>query len=94
MTETAGSDGLQSIPGVGPGIEKDLVDLGYSRVADLRDADPESMYDALCRIRGTRVDRCILYVFRCAVYYASGPAHDPERLKWWYWKDKSQHCAR
>ncbi|NMB56563.1 pathogenicity locus, partial [Candidatus Beckwithbacteria bacterium] len=31
-------------------------------------------------------DRCLLYVFRCAVYYAKG-GRDPEKLKWWNWKD-------
>lgn len=33
------------------------------------------------------MDRCMLYVFRCAVYYASSEQHDPELLKWWNWKD-------
>jgi hypothetical protein len=27
----------------------------------------------------------MLYVFRCAVYYASNETHEPERLKWWNW---------
>ncbi|UCC14277.1 MAG: Pathogenicity locus [Gammaproteobacteria bacterium] len=94
MTEATASEHLQSIPGVGPGIERALLELGYSRVGDLRDADPESMYQALCRIRGAHVDRCVLYVFRCAVYYASHTAHEPERLKWWHWKDPGQPCAK
>lgn len=29
------------------------------------------------------------HVFRCAVYYAEHEEHDPEKLKWWYWKDKN-----
>jgi hypothetical protein len=29
----------------------------------------------------------VLYVFRCAVYFASKPHPDPQRLKWWNWKD-------
>ncbi|NQU25233.1 MAG: pathogenicity locus, partial [Candidatus Nealsonbacteria bacterium] len=28
-----------------------------------------------------------LYVFRCAVYFASNATHDAELLKWWNWKD-------
>jgi len=34
-------------------------------------------------------DRCLLYVFRCAVYYASTSPelYDIEKLKWWNWKD-------
>jgi hypothetical protein len=31
----------------------------------------------------------VLYVFRCAVYYASHEVHDPELLKWWNWKDRA-----
>jgi hypothetical protein len=30
----------------------------------------------------------MLYVLRCAVYYASTDDPNPERLKWWNWKDK------
>ena len=33
-------------------------------------------------------DRCVLYAFRCAVYYASHTTHDPNLLKWWNWKDR------
>ncbi|WP_394701143.1 helix-hairpin-helix domain-containing protein [uncultured Methanolobus sp.] len=33
------------------------------------------------------LDRCMLYVFREAVYFASNEEHDPELLKWWNWKD-------
>jgi len=78
---------LQNIPGVGPSIARDLVDLGYSRVAQLRGADPEQMYQDLCALRGGHIDRCVLYVFREAVYYASDSVHDSELLKWWNWKD-------
>lgn len=78
---------LQNIPGVGPSLAKDLTDLGYCRVNQLRDSDPEQMYRELCALRGGHIDRCVLYVFRCAVYFASNSAHDPELLKWWNWKD-------
>ena len=44
------------------------------------------MYEALCEKRGHQ-DRCLLYVFRCAVYFAERKRHDPELLKWWNWKD-------
>lgn len=45
------------------------------------------MYARECARKGVRVDRCVLYVYRCAVYYASTPQPDPEKLKWWAWKD-------
>lgn len=86
---TGRSDDLRSIPGVGPSISEDLRDLGYTGVRDLRDQDPEQMYRQLCEIRGTHIDRCVLYVFRCAVYFASHETHDAELLKWWNWKGSS-----
>ena len=78
---------LRRIPGVGPSIAGDLVSLGIRSVSDLKGRDPEALYEALCRRGGARVDRCVLYVFREAVYFASRKTHDPEKLKWWNWKD-------
>ena len=79
---------LQEIPGVGKSIAQDLYDLGICKIADLKNKDAEGMYKQLCTIRGQHIDRCMLYVFRCAVYYASHQRHNPELLKWWNWKDK------
>jgi hypothetical protein len=79
---------LLRIPGVGPSIAGDLYRLGIRNVADLRGHRPESLYHELCREAGQHVDRCVLYVFRCAVYFASESKHDPEMLKWWNWKDR------
>ena len=38
---------------------------------ELKDKNPERLYKKLCTLRGMHVDRCMLYVFRCAVYFAS-----------------------
>ena len=78
---------LEEIPGVGTSISKDLEDIGIREVRDLRGRDPEKLYGDLCGLRGTRIDRCVLYVFRCAVYYASNRNHSPQLLKWWNWMD-------
>lgn len=77
---------LQTIPGVGPKTARDLYDLGVRRVSDLTNADPESLYQRLCKNGPS--DRCMLYVFRCAVYFATRRQHDPELLKWWNWTDE------
>lgn len=77
---------LRTIPGVGSSIARDLSALGIRRVADLKGRDPGEMYLESCRRAGRRLDRCLLYVYRCAVYYASTPRPDPEKLKWWNWK--------
>jgi len=78
---------LRRIPGVGKSIAVDLWDLGLRSVEDLRGRDPEALYAALEALAGCHVDRCMLYVLRCAVYFAETPDPDPERLKWWNWKD-------
>jgi len=82
---------LQTIPGVGPRVAEDLVEMGIMSVADLRGKDPDNLYIELCQRQGIRVDRCMLYVFRCAVYYASTERekHDPALLKWWAWKERA-----
>ena len=48
---------------------------------------PEEMYQKECDVRGQMVDRCQLYMYRMAVYYASSKNPDPKKLKWWIWKD-------
>ena len=79
---------LQTIPGVGVSIAEDLWEMGIRKVADLRGKDPERLYVRRCAQVGVQIDRCLLYVFRCAVYYASHKRHQPELLKWWNWKDR------
>lgn len=81
---------LQAIPGVGPSLAQDLMSLGISRVAQLKKKNPERLYQRLEQHVGTHVDRCVLYVFRCAVYYAETPKPEPNLLKWWNWKDESK----
>jgi hypothetical protein len=81
---------LQIIPGVGPSIAGDLQGIGISRVAQLKGRSPQALYANVCQTTGVLHDRCLLYVFRCAVYYASNPRHDPEKLKWWNWKDAAR----
>ena len=79
---------LQQIPGVGPSIAKDLFSLGINRIQDLKGKNPEVLYETSNQLAGVRQDRCLLYVFRCAVYFAQTARPDPSKLKWWNWKDK------
>ncbi len=78
---------FRQVPGVGKSIAEDLWNLGLRSVSDLKNQEPEDLYLRLCAFQGTHVDRCMLYVFRCAVYYASNDIHEPELLKWWNWKE-------
>ena len=77
---------MTSIPGVGRRIAGYLGELGYTTVEALRGADPQAMYDRLSLLHGMTYDRCLLYVFRLAVYYAETDNPEPEKLKWWNWK--------
>jgi len=79
---------LQTIPGVGESIAGDLRNIGIQTVADLKGKDPEKLYEMSNRFEGKVQDRCLLYVLREAVYFAENKKHDPEKLKWWNWKDK------
>jgi hypothetical protein len=78
---------LRRIPGVGKNIEQDLINLGYTTIESLKGQNPEDMFIRDCMVKGFKEDRCQLYVYRLAVYYAENEVHDPNKLKWWNWKD-------
>lgn len=80
---------LEVIPGVGPRIAKAMEDLGIRRVSDLAGRDPEELFRLDCRKKGFQEDLCALYIWRTAVYYAEHETQEPEKLKWWYWKNHS-----
>lgn len=81
---------LTIIPGVGKSLATDLWNIDIKSIADLKGQNPEKLYDLSNAFAGTIQDRCVLYVFRCAVYYANTPTneHEIEKLKWWNWKDE------
>ena len=79
---------LQTIPGVGKNIAEDLRNIGINSVADLKGKNPEKLFELSNRYEGKIQDRCLLYVYREAVYFAENPNPKPEKLKWWNWKDE------
>ncbi len=88
---------LMVIPGVGKSIANDLLQIGIHEVSDLIGRDPEELFEASNRKVGLVQDRCLLYVFRCAVYFASTPEskRSPDKLLWWNWTDtKAEHSQR
>jgi hypothetical protein len=93
LKETAIRD-LRQIPGVGKRVAEDLWNLGCRSVLELKGQDPKELYFRLCALQGAQIDRCMLYAFRCAVYYASHEQHDPELLKWWNWKNGPPSLAQ
>lgn len=80
---------LMQIPGVGKSIAKDLMDIGINSILQLKNQSPELLYEKSNKFAGEIQDKCLLYVFRCAVYFAETERehHDADKLKWWYWKD-------
>lgn len=78
------------IPGIGKSIAQDLVNIGIRQVEDLKGKDPEELFERSNEYAGAVQDRCLLYVFRCAVYFAETKVEkqNSEKLKWWNWKDK------
>jgi len=87
MTKEDSLKALQVIPGVGKSISLDLYNLGMRTVSDLRGHNPEKLYDRSNKLVGVRQDPCLLYVFRCAVYFAETDKPKKEKLNWWYWKE-------
>lgn len=79
---------LKNIPGVGKNMEQHFFDIGIFTIEDLVEKNPEELYLQDCLVKGFQEDRCVLYVFRLAVYYANHTDYEPEKLKWWNWKDK------
>ncbi|HWP79206.1 MAG TPA: helix-hairpin-helix domain-containing protein [Candidatus Acidoferrum sp.] len=79
---------LTVIPGIGKNMAQHLFNIGVGCVEDLAGADPEELYSKDALFHGRPSDRCVLYVYRCAVYYANTEQRDPELLKWWNWKDR------
>jgi hypothetical protein len=88
ISKEAAVKDLRRIPGVGVSIANDLWNINIKSVAELKGKDPQKIYDRSNQYAGVVQDRCLLYVFRCAVYFAETQPEqrDVEKLKWWNWK--------
>jgi hypothetical protein len=84
------------IPSIGKSIANDLWNIGITGVSALKDKDTEVLFDLSNKLVGVNQDRCLLYSFRCAVYYAETEVQnrDPELLKWWNWKDTKKFTSK
>ena len=79
---------FQIMPGIGKACSLDLWNIGLRKIEDLKGKNPTVLYNKLNTVTGLTHDICMLYTFRCAVYYATEKQHDLEKLNWWYWKNK------
>ena len=83
---------LMQIPGIGVALSRDLNSIEIKSIGDLKNEEAQKLYEKLCRKEGNHIDRCVLYAFRCAVYFASG-GKEPRLLKWWNWKDVKKKAS-
>lgn len=54
---------LQQIPGVGPNITRDLIDVGIKSVSDLKNKDPEKLYQKLIGLFVVTQSTVVFYTF-------------------------------
>jgi nucleotidyltransferase/DNA polymerase involved in DNA repair len=76
---------LKDLVSVGPAMLRDFELLGIRSVAQLARANPQRLYDKLCRVTGRRHDICCLDVFTAAVAQARDARLPAEQCQWWYW---------
>ena len=88
MTKDESIKELKTIPSIGKNLAEDLYNIGIRKISDLKDKDPEELYFKSCAHDGQQHCRCVLYVYKCAVYFANTKNPNPEKLRWNYWKDK------
>lgn len=76
---------LRELVSVGPAALRDLERLGVRSVAQLARANPEKLYERLCRLTGQSHDICCVDVFSAAVAQARNPRLPAAQRNWWYW---------
>lgn len=60
---------LTRMPGAGNDMAEHLTRAGYPTIESLKEKN-DDIYTADCFAQGITVDRCALYCYRLAVYYA------------------------
>jgi predicted RecB family nuclease len=76
---------LGDLVSIGPAMMRDFELLGIRSVAQLARANPERLYEKLCRLTVKSVDICCLDVFTAAVAQARNPRLPAAQRQWWYW---------
>lgn len=78
---------LTAAPGVGRAVARILRNAGIQTIPDLKGKNPTALYNLSNKIAGRVQDKCLLYTFRCAIYFAETKNPKPALLQWWNWKD-------
>jgi hypothetical protein len=80
-----GNRKLGDLSGIGKAMLRDFAVLKITSVDELAGADPDDLYEELCKRTQSRQDPCVLDTFRCAVAQARDPRLPDEQCNWWYW---------
>ncbi|GAB7141103.1 protein Cdd1 [Deferribacterales bacterium RsTz2092] len=79
---------LTKIPGIGKNMAEHLTKAGFPTIESLKGKKADDVYAADCIAQNSTLDRCVLYCYRLAVYYADHDGQLPEnKLNWYDWKD-------
>ena len=84
---------LKDLISIGPAMLKDFAQLGITSVPQLAKQKPIKMYERLQRLRGARMDPCVLDTFEAAVAQARNPRLPADKCQWWYWSRKRKSPA-
>jgi len=84
---------LKDLDGIGKAMLADFAVLNIATVNQLAGADPDELYERLCRVTGQRHDICCLDVFRCAVAQARDPQLPAGQRNWWWWSRRRKAGA-
>jgi len=76
---------LGDLSGIGKAMLEDFALLNIASVPQLAKADPDRLFDKLCRLTDSRQDPCVLDTFRCAIAQARDPKLPTDQRNWWYW---------
>lgn len=76
---------LGDLSGIGKAMLADFALLKIRTVDELAAADPQKLYDDLCKRTKSKQDPCVLDTFRCAVAQARDPGLPIDQRNWWYW---------
>ncbi len=79
---------LRRIPNVGKRTEQDLMAMGYNTIESLKGKNAQQLYEEECVLRGERLNRRQLYLFRAVEYFVNTDNPDFSKCRWRYWKDE------
>jgi predicted DNA-binding transcriptional regulator YafY len=80
--EIAALAAFQRLTSVGLECARDFVVLGMRRLDDLKGADPNALFERLCKLTSSRQDPCVEDVLRCAIAQVDHPDL-PETWRAW-----------